>query len=440
MVAVALVLLSSSTAMADDDEDKFRIVVTEVPGGGDDIVIDTLRNLDQTEVIDHAEFVEDVEERAFDPGTVLDSRSDLEWVMDGAKYDIIITFGDETEHDYRVDFITHEEATSEYDFLVDRGHDGSLRRGGATMLLYELEEFLEMRPEIVAEAIGQVGVVEEVEETEPEDDESGADPDELRRRAAEDREAFAEVMSREWLWVRAFGRYMRKDVSAAAPQAVYNYKSSLFPGGEIELEMFPMAPVNPDMATAGFYASYNHGTYGVSLVDEETDEITDELSVHNLTAEGGLVYRLDTPLEESNRQIRFRLGGRYDSFSIDENPEIPSTGMVSMVLGARLLLPVFVDEFAVTAGLDVSPLAVFTDGSDIFGEDSFSYGFGTELGLLYEIFDGGSLTAGYTFRMMHTDFEGTGEPLEDASDPLVFENSEFYDLSQGLRAGFIYQY
>lgn len=87
------------------------------------------------------------------------------------------------------------------------------------------------------------------------------------------------------------------------------------------------------------------------------------------------------------------------------------------------------------------PLAVFTRGEELFGGDSMTYGFGSELGMMYEVMDNGFLSAGYNFRMMRSRFSDGGEPFnDDEESPLIFEDSEVFDLNQGLRAGFVYQY
>ena len=446
---IALMMLCSSVALADDSDETLRIAVMEVPDGGDERVADTIADIGTIELMGYDDFVEQVESRAFNIDTILDEPSDLGWVMDGSDIDLIIDFVEESDEDYRVRFITAEDADSEHDFLADRGQDGSIRRGGAMVVRFELEEFLGTRPDVVGAAIDDA--TEEADDDDADDADDvdderpaaeGADPEAFRRDAAADEDALKERLSRDWLWVSAHGRWFQRDFSAAAQQAVYTYNSGGFPGIELDVQAFPFGQSNPDMASVGAYGRYDHGFYTLSVTDTRGDEDEQyDVSVSNLMLEGGVTYRLDSPLDEGNRQLRFKLGGRYESFSVDDNPEVRSTALASAVVGTRLVLPIGVDEFAITAGVDVMPLAAFTRGEELFGGDSMTYGFGSELGMMYEVMENGFLSAGYNFRMLRSQFSDDGEPFnDDEESPLIFEDSEVFDLNQGLRAGFVYQY
>lgn len=437
---ILLVLLWAMPAAADDDEevDSYRVVIIEIPGGGEEALKDAISGIPNLELRSHDWFVEQVEERAFQPSTITDNPSDLRWVMDGSDIDLVIDFNVENDEDFQVRLITAEEGEAEREFLADRSHDGGLRRGGASVIRYGLEDFLDARPEVVA-AAAQASEEESDDESDDDEEEIADSPQALREQAARDKDELGERFARDWLWARLHLRMLQKDTSVASNDAVYTYNSGGFFGYELDLEAFPFGQSNPDMVETGMYATFNHGFYGFTITDESTDE-SDEVSVHNLTIEGGALYRLDSPLEENNRQLRFKIGGRFESFSVTENPQIPSTTMTSLVLGTRLVLPVGLEEFAVTAGLDISPLSYFGTGSDRFGASAFSYGFSSELGILYEVMDNGFLSAGYTFRLIRTDFSGEGEPVGDSEDPVVFEDSNAFDLNQGLRAGFVYQY
>ncbi len=427
----------AATAVADDEKTPFRVVVIEAPGGGTEVVEAAIEDIPNLEVRSYDWFVEQVQARAFNINRVVDTPSDLVWVMDGSKIDLVIDIKEESAEDFQIRFIVADGAQTEREFLADRGHDGAMRRGGAALVRFELEDHLQVRPELLAPA---PEVDEEPEEdVRPERAVDEADPEAMRRRAAQDREDLKERLSRDWIWLRAHGRWFQKDFSVAARDAVFTYRSGGFFGFELDAEIFPFGMNNPDMTEAGFYATYNHGFYGLVETNEE-GEALQEMSVNNLTIEGGALYRLDSPLEESNRQLRFKIGARYDVFSITDNVSIPSTALVSFILGTRLVLPVFLDEFAVTASLDIAPGALFIEGAQFFGRESFTYGFGSELGILYEVFDNGFLSAGYSFRLLRTDFSGDGEPLGGEDNPVVFSESEAFDLNQGLRAGFVYQY
>lgn len=439
-ITMVVALAWSAPAVADEEAEQLRVALTEVPGGGENVVARQLGEISGVDVMYPDEFVDEVESRAFDPETILDDPSDLEWVMDGGDIGIVIDFEEAGETEYRVRFITAEDARPEHDFLTDRGADGSMSRGGAALVRLELQDFVDRQPDVVTEALGDVEVADD-EEADEEDDEPVADPDALREAAAEDEAERREIFARDWLWFAGHLRIFQKDFSAAAPQAVYTLNSGGFFGYELDVEAFPFSPMNPDLAPGGFYVNYNHGLYDLTIEDRSGEEVEEhEVSINNLTLEGGALYRLDSPLDDSNRQIRFKLGGRYETFSVTENPEIPSTSMTSLVLGTRLVLPVGAERFAIKASADATPVARFSQGAQLFGSESFSYGFGAELGMLVELMDGGFLSGGYTFRMMYSDFEGEGDEVFDEARSLVFEDSEVFDLNHGLRLGFVVQY
>lgn len=433
--------LGGTTAWADDDEapEPFRIVVLEAPGGGTEVVEEAIEDIPNLELRSYEWFGEQVEARAFNIDDVVDTPSDLVWVMDGSDIDLVIDIKEASEQDYQIRFIVADGAETEREFLADRGQDGQMRRGGAALIRFELEDFLQVRPTFSAPEPEASDDDEDDEDARPERAIDESDPGAMRQRAAQDREDLKERLSRDWIWVRGHGRWFQKDFNVAARDAVFTYRSGGFFGFELDAEVFPFGMNNPDMTETGFYLNYNHGFYSLVETDEEGEELQ-ELSVNNLSLEGGALYRLDSPLDDSNRQLRFKIGARYDAFSISDNASIPSTALVSFVLGTRLALPVFFDGFAVTASVDISPAALFLEGGQFFGADSFTYGFGSELGILYEVFDNGFLSAGYTFRLLRTDFTGDGETLGAEDNSVVFSESDAFDLNQGLRAGFVYQY
>lgn len=438
MLATFSVVLSTSLAWADDEVAPMRVVLVDVPGGGTELIEEVMADIAlDFDVRSQDWFADQAKQRAFNAAEIIDKPSDLVWVMDGSNIDLIIDVKEQSAEDYQVRFIVADGAETEREFFADRGHSGSLRRGGAMIIRFQLEDFLDARPNLAASVVDD----EQPDETSDEDEEADiSDPQAMRERAAQDREDLMEHYSRDWVWVRVHGRWFQKDFSVASRDAVFTFRSGGFPGFELDVEAFPLGMSNPDMVEAGFYLTYNHGVQSLNLHTEGEQSAAQSVSVHNLTVEGGALYRLDTPLDESNRQLRFKIGGRYEAFSITDNASIPSTAKAGLVLGTRLVLPVMLDEFAVTAGLDIVPAAAFLEGSQFFGADSFTYGFGSELGILYEVFDNGFMSAGYSFRVMRTEFTGDGDPLGEEGNPVVFADSEAFDLNQGLRAGFVYQY
>ncbi len=447
--SMAAVILWSGMAVA-EDEAALRVVVVDGQQEGTQAVADTLRDMGGMDIRSVDWFEDQVSSRAFNVDTILDNPSDLGWVMSGSSIDLIVDIREDSDEDFEVRLITAEEAEVEHRFLADRGSDGGMRRGGAAIIQLELERFLDRRPDVVAGALQEAeeDAERQAEERQDEDEADGgeapvaADPQALREQAAADADELREILSRDWLWIKGYGRLLNKNFSVAAADAVYVYNSGMFAGYELDIEAFPFGQTDPDLEQAGVYANFVHGRYSLNIVEDTEDgEEAASLSVNDLTLEGGAMYRLDSPVEATNRQLRFKLGGRYERFSVSENPLIPTTSMVSVVLGTRLVLPVQIDQLAVTAGLDIMPLGFFGAGSELFGADSFSFGFGSELGVLFEVFDNGFISAGYHFRMMRTEFEAEGEAVnEEGGEPLVFVDSDAFDLKHGLRAGFVFQY
>lgn len=461
ILAWAAVMLLASVATAQgrgDDEEATRVTLTEVPGGGTARLIMELRDIGGIDVRDADWFANQVRGRAFRIEGITDRSSDMMWVMRGGSIAVVIHLVEYDAQEYRVQFITAESGTPEHQFPIDRGEEG-LNRTGARMIRAELERFLGIGGAPVAQPAPQQTQqpsepVAQPAETQPgeraqtpptesapaqaevapiEDDLDPSDPEAMRRRAAAEEQALLDVLSRNWLWVRGYGRMFRKDFMVAGESAIFSYKSASFPGFELDVEAFPFGRTNPEMVAAGIYVNYSHGFDGLNIVTEDETGVSEQaVSLQSMVIEGGAIYRLDSPLDNSNRQLRFKLGARYDGFSATENPILPSTSVISLVVGTRLVLPVIVEEFAVTAGVDVAPVSVFSKGGEVFGTDSFSYGFGTELGFVYEFLDNLFMSASYGFRITRSDFTGQGES--------EFAESDAFDMNQGLKVGVVYQY
>ncbi|RAL24895.1 hypothetical protein DL240_01415 [Lujinxingia litoralis] len=430
--------------------------MTEIPGGGTDTLLMELRDIAGLDVRDQEWFANQVRGRAFRLEGITGRSSDMMWVMRGGSIAVVVNMVAYDEAEYRAQFITAESGTVAHQFAIDRSEQG-LNRTGARVVRTELERFLGLGGSPApAQAAPSTPVEEPASPAQPttsdaaqasssesaapaevaqlEEPVDPSDPEALRRRAAAEEEALLNRLSRDWLWLRAYGRMFRKDFMVAGESAIFSYKSAGFPGFELDVEAFPFGRTNPEMMAAGVYVNYSHGFDGLNIVttDESGQENTESVSLQSMVIEGGAIYRLDSPLDNNNRQLRFKLGARYDAFTATENPMLPSTSVISLVVGTRLVLPVIIDAFAVTAQVDVAPVSVFSNGADVFGTDSFSYGFGTELGFVYEFIDNLFMSASYAFRLTRSDFTGEGES--------EFSESDAFDMNQGLKVGIVYQY
>ncbi len=411
--------------MAQGDAE-YLVTMSTVPGGGEDRLIAELSEIPEIDLRESDWFYAQVRQRAFTSAGIGDRESDVMWVMRGSDIDIVIYMTSEGMDEIRVRFLTPAEGLAEHEFYVDRGDEGPTR-GAVRLIRAELERFI---------GSGQTTVI--VERPPEDEEEVTVDPREERERAIAAETARAERLQRDWLWARAHFRMFRKDFGLAGAAPELSFQTGFMAGFELDVEAFPFVLGDPDMVEPGVYVTYNHGFDGLNIIDEGQDPpVQTSVSVNLVSIEGGLIYRLDSPLDEDqhrNRQLRFKLGARYDTYNIGENPVRPTTATASLVLGTRLVLPIPLigEEFGITAAVDVVPVAGFVDGAAVFGGGSTNFGFGSELGMVYEVMDKLFMSAGYSFRVMRSVFSGEGEA--------GVENASVFAMTQGLRAGVVYQY
>ncbi|MBA2662777.1 MAG: hypothetical protein H0U74_10810 [Bradymonadaceae bacterium] len=427
------IVLASSSASAEEKARKVRVAVIEVPVGGTDLLLAELRSVAMLDVRDPTWFMNQVKGRGFRPENVMERSADLRWVMSGGSVDFVVHLVLTSDGNaYMAHFIEAETAQPRRTVQVDKSEAG-LSVAGASFLRLEMERLVGAAPAgpVVADGSATASTTARVEEDEPKPD----DPEVVRQRAADAKQAISDRLQRDWLWARASFRMIGKDTLVAGNETTYSFVSGLFPGFELDIEAYPFALSNAEMVSAGMYVNYYHGFDRLSIATEE--QIV-ELAFNHFGIEGGAIYRMDSPLGRSsaltNEQVRFKLGVRYEASAIAENDAgIPSTSVISVVTGARLLFPVMLDNLAVWANVDVVPFAFFGNGGDQFGKTSRSYGFGTQVGFLYELASGIGMTLGYSFQLNRTNFVGEG--LVDG-----FDNALAFELIQGLRAGFVYQH
>lgn len=432
LLATMLVLTAvfSTDVAAQPQPKPVRIVVLEVPGGGSDRLFSEIQSIDNLDVRDITWFMNQVKGRGFRADTIFEKPSDLRWVMSGSDINFMLRVVlNEDETGYIAHFIEAESGQPRRSVPVDMSESG-LSAAGAAFLKLETERIT-----------GVVSVANQSEKSESVvilDDEAEVPADEpevVLAKAAKAKQAVRDRLQRDWLWLRGGFRLIGKDVLVASASETYSYASGMMPGFELDVEAYPLSLSNPEMASAGLYLNYYQGFETVQVLLENDDILS--LPINHLGIEGGAIYRLDSPLDGENsltsRQVRLKLGARYTASLVGENDVIPSTSVVSIVVGARLVFPVGMPGLAMWANADLVPIAFAGSQAQLYGQTSHSYGFGTELGFLYEFYPKLGAAVGYGFQMIRTGYTGAG--LLDG-----FEDSLAFELVQGMRISLVYQY
>ncbi len=407
-----------------------RIVVLDVPEGGTERLFSELQSIDNLDVRDFTWFMSQVKGRGFRADTILDKPSDLRWVMSGSDINFMLRVVlNEEENGYIAHFIEAESGTPRRSVPVDLSESGLSAAGAA---------FLKLETERITGAVSVGNKSDKAEGVALLDEEveiSADDPEVVRAQAAGAKKAVLDRLKRDWLWLRGGFRLIGKDVLVASSSKTYLYASGMMPGLELDVEAYPLSLSNPDMASAGMYLNYYHGFETIEIPLVNGDILT--LPINHFGIEGGAIYRMDSPLEGktslTSKQVRLKLGARYTALAVGENEEIPSSSVVSIVLGARLVFPAGMPGLAIWVNADLVPVAFAGSQAQLYGQASHSYGFGTELGLLYEFYPGLGAAVGYGFQAIRTGY--TGEGILDG-----FEDSLAFELVQGMRISLVYQY
>ncbi len=442
MVLVSALVTSSiwtSDAAAQPAPQPVRVVVLDVPEGGTERLLTELQSVEGLDVRDSDWFMGQVKGRGFRAETIMERAGDLRWVMSGSSIDFLLhVVLNEEETGYIAHFIEAQSGQPQKSVQVDKSESG-LSGAGASFLRLETERLTG-----IVKAVGAEPRAEESVSLLEDEVEASDDPEVVRARAASEKQAIADRLKRDWLWLRGGFRLTGKDTLVASrpidkdtfdPKGTYAYPSNMMAGMELDIEAYPFSLSNPEMASAGIYANYYHGFDSAQIPLEDGDILS--LPIHHFGIEGGAIYRMDSPLGTAssliNQQVRFKLGVRYTASAVGENEYVPSLSMVSLVLGTRLSFPVGMSGLAVWANADLVPLAFVGNQQLLFGQSSHSYGFGTELGFLYEFMPKLGASVGYGFQMIRSGYQGEGE-LDGFVDALAFE------LVQGLRIALTYQY
>ncbi len=427
VLMVAWVGLAPQSAHAQSDTTK--IAVLDVPGGGTDRLFAALNQLDDIELEDQQWFLEQIQARGFKPKGIMKRPDDIKWLMDGAELDYILYMAGVDDSSYKARIVGNE-GSEVHSFPVDRNAEEGISSAGARMIRQEIREFL-------AKEKG----TEEEEKPKPKVtqlDEPDDDPNELRKKAAAEKSAAQEKMSRDWLTVMGRFSLLQRSfqvggerLEGGSEKALLSYGSVFYPGFALSVEAFPLGASDVEMAHVGFYGDYTQGFDSV-VVDNETG---DTAAISHMEIEGGVLYMLGdaVALKDSNEaKMSLGVGVRHGNYTVDENPSLPSTSHTSMVLGVRVNRPAFTDNFEVRAAAEVMPIGVYGNGEELFGESSQTFGFGARLGGTYQATEEIGLVLGYDFRLQRTLFQGEGEA--------DFVEAGAFELVQGLTAGLFYRY
>ena len=244
LVVVAMTF-SSVGALADEDSGSTRIVVTGLADGGTQTVLSELRSVPDVDLRSHSWFIRQVESRAFDPDTILENPSDLEWIMDGGGIDLVIAFEELSDEDFQVRFLISDGGRTEREFLADRGSDGSIRRGGAMVIRHELLGFLETySPAPAAAQPEEEPAMPQEAQTSPDDIRDDiSDAEAFRRQAAREHQEMLERYDRDVLWLRFHGRFRMAEEAGFADSEL-----SQFFGFRLDGEVFPFSTSDSDPA------------------------------------------------------------------------------------------------------------------------------------------------------------------------------------------------
>lgn len=436
VLCLMIASLTPQTALAQSngaqgEDGPTRITVLNVPGGGTDKLIDALSQLDNVELKQQGWFLEQIKSRGFQAKGIMKRSEDIKWLMDGANIDYILYLTPEGDTGYTARVVGPQKGTEVHHFPVDRTPDG-LSQAGAKMVQQEFGKYLyKQRHPVDPEAERRKREQEKARIARLEQEQ---DPNEVKKKAAAQKNAAQALYSKDWLLVSVRGAALRRDLHVAgANEAVLAYTSVFYPGLALSVEAFPMGMTNVQYASVGFYADYTQGFDSVPVVDNDGNEAS--VSISHLELEGGVMYELGDPIKlrtTDQAHVALTIGVRHASYSVAENPALPSVSNTSLVLGARATRKAFSDAFKVRAGVEIEPIGVYGTGATLFGESSHTYGFGASLGGMFAATDSLGVTLDYEFQLQRTLFTGTGEA--------DFEDANAFELVQGLTGGLFYRY
>lgn len=416
ILSLILLCALSTNALAQDEDDtpKVKIVIMTIPGGGTRTLADELKSLPSTELHPESWFDRQVKKRGFNVKKIMKNTKDLKWVMSGAKIDLILRFKrNRKKTNLYVGFVGPDTAKVSKTIKLTLNKEEGFTESQAKEIKTQVQAFLKTRYDSLKPKEPPKETTPK--ETTPKETTPNTDPNTNITTPLPPAK-----QNDHWIWLHGSGRLIKRDLSVGGRNgAVLNYQSAFYPGYQVKVEMTP-ARGTP----LGLYVDFTHGFDSINVTDNNDQQQT--LPLTQLRFEGGAGYYLD----EQNFKIRLCVGGRWASYSIEQNDALPSTSQTAILVSGRFIYPLM-PIVQVYGGIELMPLAFWGEGMEQFGTEASTYGMGTSLGLVIDATRDLGIQVNYGFEMYRTVFTGNG-----SAD---FEEARGFELIQGLQAGIVYR-
>jgi hypothetical protein len=431
LLLVIFVTPGTATAQEEQPTGPTRVAVLNVPGGGSEALLEKLGDIPELEILRQKWFIKQIQNRGFEAKGIMRRPKDLKWVMDGGDLDYVLFLAPVSEQSYEARIVEKSGQVTKK-ISVDRTADG-LSESGAELVRREFQDFLDAnKPKV--QKLGESG---EQQQQAADDEEEDLDPNELKARAATEKDATSKALSKNWMWATGSVRFMQRGFNVVGSnEETLSYKSGFYAGAHVNLEAYPFGMTNADFQAVGLYADFRYGGDSVSVLPDNEATEPVPLNISHIEFAAGVSLRGENPAEdmdsEADPHTRLNIGIQTVSMNIDPNVQLPSISHFHLTIGGKMDYPFLTDGLYASLGAQVTPVGFFQNGQELFGETSSSFGMSGELGLLYKFSDSIGISAIYDARIFRTVFEGEGTAN--------FQNANSLELVQGFSAGLQYHY
>jgi hypothetical protein len=440
LAVLLFVALAPGLAQAQDEEKSAgptRIAVLNVPGGGTEPLLDKLGEIPELEILRQDWFIKQIQNRGFDPKGIMRRPKDLKWVMDGGDLDYVLFLAPVSEQSYEARIVGKDGSITKK-INVDRTPDG-LSESGAELLRRELDDFLAAKSAKVTK-LGGTDEAPRQGDDQTDEQEDDLDPNELKARAATEKDAKTTALSKNWLYATGSARFMQRGFNVVSANAeTLSYQSSFYPGVHLAVEAYPFGMTNPDFQAVGLYTDFRYGGDSVTaaVAQEDGSLANQSLNISHTEFAFGVALRGENPAEDMDSDpdphTRLKLGIEYVNFGIDPNEQLPSISHFHITIGGGIDYPFLADGLYATFGAELTPVGFLSEEAEmLFGQSSSSFGMSGSVGLMFKFTEAIGLAASYDARVFRTTFEGEGEAN--------FVNANSLELVQGFSAGLQYHY